>query len=209
MKYYITLFVCVLSGNLRAQYREELLEELRHKEIVDVPYWNREQIKWKVDSVLELMNLDEKTMIIITSDHGERFDHITEKSQFGTHGHTLYDSVLNVPLIIGGPEEFERGKTIKTQSAGADLLPTILDYLGIDYDSYFFRGKSLLPLLDKSSHEDREVYSSNILGGKSDLESLRTLENKLIRRFDLKSGSEVAVQINRRGKKETINYRFR
>ena len=140
---------------------------------------------------LKKLGLYEKSVIIITSDHGERFDHITEKSKFGTHGHTLYDSVLRVPLLIGGVEDFSGGKVIDAIVSGVDIMPTVLDYLDIDYPSNYLRGRSLLPLLNENNENNRRAYSANILGGKRDLESLRSIEYKLIRHFDVKSGDEL------------------
>lgn len=43
--------------------------------------------------------LDRSTLVVLTSDHGEDFG---EHGSF-EHGHTLFDEVLRMPLIIGYP----------------------------------------------------------------------------------------------------------
>ena len=68
------------------------------------------EITW-VDSQLSRLfaemrdrGLVENTVIILTADHGEEF---LEHGGVG-HGHTLYEEMIHVPLIVSGPG-FERG----------------------------------------------------------------------------------------------------
>ena len=58
---------------------------------------------------LKKLNLYDRTMIILTSDHGEEFrDHYS----WG-HGHNLYNEVIKVPLIIKFPYSKYSGKKVK------------------------------------------------------------------------------------------------
>lgn len=141
---------------------------------------------------LKKLGLYDKTLIILTSDHGEVFDHITEDSNYGSHGHSLCEPLIRVPLIMGGVKEFETGRRIKTSVSGVDIMPTVLDFLGVEYDPKSMRGMSLLPLLDDDSGLDRKGFSSNILGGKTNMEALRSIAYKLIRHIDVASGGEIA-----------------
>ncbi len=76
---------------------------------------------------LRYMEIDDNTLIIIVSDHGEEFmDH----GSWG-HGHTLYQELLEVPLIMTGPD-VPSGIVDSTVVGHFDILPTILDYLDID-----------------------------------------------------------------------------
>jgi len=141
---------------------------------------------------LKKLGLYEKTVVILTSDHGEIFDHITtEKSNFGSHGHSLSEPLIRVPLIIGGTEEFESGRKIKTLVSGVDITPTVLDFLGLDYKPEAMRGMSLLPLLKNDVFVDRKGYSSNILGGKKDMEALRSAGHKLVSHIDVSTDDEI------------------
>jgi arylsulfatase A-like enzyme len=68
----------------------------------------------------------EDAMIIFTADHGEEFlDH-------GGLGHTstVYNELINVPLIIKWPGT-ESPRRVSRYVAHVDLLPTLIDYLGI------------------------------------------------------------------------------
>ena len=75
---------------------------------------------------LERRGRHERTLVILTADHGEElFDHGGFE-----HGHAMYDEVLRVPLILWGPG-IEPGREAVPVSL-IDILPTILDALGIE-----------------------------------------------------------------------------
>ncbi len=69
----------------------------------------------------------ERTVFVLFGDHGEEFlDH----GQL-THGKTLYDEVIHVPLILAGPG-VPRGLRIDTPVSLVDVLPTVLALIGVD-----------------------------------------------------------------------------
>ncbi len=91
---------------------------------------------------LEELGLDEKTLVIFSSDHGEQF---FEHGCMG-HGNAVYSEENHVPLIIRWPgvvpasvEVFETVKTI-------DLMPTILELCRLPLPEAM-QGQSLIPLL--------------------------------------------------------------
>ncbi len=136
------------------------------------------------DKLTEL-NLLENTLVIILSDHGESFyDQFTgkaENTQMGLHGHNLYDKLIRVPLIIGGPRITGHGKNIKTLTGLVDIMPTILDYADVDTEA-FMRGKSIIPLFNNDSGQHRVHYAEALLDKKPSQESksLRTINYKYI-----------------------------
>lgn len=69
----------------------------------------------------------QKTIVIITSDHGEEFGLHGSYN----HGRNLYRGVLRVPLIIAGPG-VPRGVRIERPVATRQLFSTILDMAGGD-----------------------------------------------------------------------------
>ncbi len=85
--------------------------------------------------------LYEDTLLVFLSDHGEEF---AEHNRW-THGHTLLVESVHVPLIIRYPGS-GGGLRIAEPVEQIDLLPTILDYLGVEPPSVL-PGRSLLPLL--------------------------------------------------------------
>lgn len=75
---------------------------------------------------LRAAGLLEDTYFIVTSDHGEEF---LEHGFIG-HGGNLHRPVLRVPLLIRGPD-VAAGRRIESPVGHTDLMPTILDLLGI------------------------------------------------------------------------------
>ncbi|MFC1502442.1 sulfatase [bacterium] len=96
---------------------------------------------------LKELNILNRTMLIINSDHGEEFmDH----NGMG-HGTTLYNELINVPLIIHVPPIIDNYKNIKksvihSRVRNIDILPTILDALKISQNTRI-DGVSLLPFI--------------------------------------------------------------
>jgi len=86
---------------------------------------------------LKSMNLYNNTIIIVTSDHGEEFD---EHGMIGMHGHTLYNEILHVPLIVYVPK-LKPGVEQKLVRS-IDIAPTILALLDIERPGTF-EGRSL------------------------------------------------------------------
>jgi len=69
----------------------------------------------------------QKTIFILTSDHGEEF---YEHGQID-HGHSLYNELINVPLIIKLPDV--KDKVIINQKVSTlDIFPTIINLLQIN-----------------------------------------------------------------------------
>lgn len=78
------------------------------------------------------------TVLIITGDHGEEF---WEHGRFG-HTYGLVDEQIRVPLAMCLPGQPETRRHYATH---ADVMPTVLDHLGVDFDvSTIATGRSLL-----------------------------------------------------------------
>jgi arylsulfatase A-like enzyme len=90
---------------------------------------------------LAALGEEERTLVVVTSDHGEEF------YEHGWKGHdeTLYDEVLHVPLILRGPG-IPAGLRVPVPVSLADLTPTLLDLLGVPPPTTI-QGTSLVPLL--------------------------------------------------------------
>ncbi len=84
----------------------------------------------------------DNTLIVVTSDHGELLgDHFL----FGKRGY--FDGGFHVPLIVFDPTlgPAGRGRVVDRMTESVDVMPTILDWLGIDVPRQC-DGRSLLPL---------------------------------------------------------------
>jgi arylsulfatase A-like enzyme len=98
----------------------------------------------KVLRTLEALGLSDQTYVVFASDHGEElWDH----AGFG-HGHSMFDELLHVPLVIAGPGIATQ--TIAKTVSFIDLLPTMADWLGIAADPSW-RGTSWAGALRRGS----------------------------------------------------------
>lgn len=104
----------------------------------------------------EQLGLLDNTLFVVTSDHGtEMLEH-----QRLDHGFTLYNELLHVPLIVC-PPKLSRGCTVPHRVGSIDLMPTILDLLGIELSQPLreqLRGESLLPAM-RGDDVARNVFS--------------------------------------------------
>jgi arylsulfatase A-like enzyme len=93
---------------------------------------------------LKALGIYDRTMIVLTSDHGEEF------FEHGSwlHTHSVYDEVLRVPLIVKFFGSRNAGRTVRSPVFGVDVMPTIAEELGIGLSSETLDGKSLLSLAD-------------------------------------------------------------
>lgn len=78
----------------------------------------------RIDAALEQHGLARRTILIVTSDHGEAFG---ERGHFG-HSTSLYDELLRVPLMIRAPGA--KPRRVETPVSVIDLGPTVLDLFG-------------------------------------------------------------------------------
>ncbi len=108
---------------------------------------------------LDALGLRERTIVVISSDHGEEF------LEHGSEGHAkgLYTEVVGVPLVISLPFRLEPGIVVEQRIANIDLWPTLLDLLGLpelpDVDGQSrvpwveaaARGEAIGPVTDESA----------------------------------------------------------
>lgn len=112
-------------------------------------------------TALKELNLYRRSLIIITSDHGEEF---YEHGSW-SHGQDLYNESLLVPLIIKFPEtasERIKGKRIEGSVRLIDILPTIVDFLGIKGEDGILSqmdGRTLLPVIQGKENRPREALA--------------------------------------------------
>lgn len=81
----------------------------------------------KLFAELERRGILDRTLVIVTSDHGEEFG---EHDVF-FHGHTLYRQVLHVPLILLGLPSLPGGRRIAGTASLRDLPSTVLQLLQV------------------------------------------------------------------------------
>ena len=110
--------------------------------------------KWIGDFLAQLKNtgLDENTIVVVQSEHGE---------DFGEHGYIwhydIFDTTLKTPLIIKNPTSNKKNLVIENQVQSIDLLPTILDFLNIA-KPHQIEGSSLVLLAEGKKRKNNTDY---------------------------------------------------
>ncbi len=100
-------------------------------------------IRWidhNLDSLfrtLEARGVLDRTLVIVTSDHGELF----QEHGLNGHAHNLYRNVLHVPLLMRFPGVVPAGRRVSRQVSLRDLAATLTDLGGLRGES--FPGTSL------------------------------------------------------------------
>jgi len=110
---------------------------------------------------LKSLDLYERSTIVIVADHGEEFwDHGGFE-----HGHTLYDELVAIPLIMKFPGEIVPGApTVKSQVRLLDVGPTLFELADIDPPESFV-GQSLMPHVRGETDDDLDAYCESTLYG--------------------------------------------
>jgi len=167
------------KGIFRCNYKGEFTD-FTGSEISEFNMKYDGEVRWldenvgKIIETLKKLDIYDTTVLVITGDHGENLG-----EHFSIEHEHLYDSSVRVPLIIRYRPLIGEGKVITQVVENVDILPTILDLVGVSVDIEF-QGTSLTPLVRGTGHIDRAAYLDDLrkLG-------LRTDKYKLI--YDEKS----------------------
>jgi len=94
----------------------------------------------------------ENTMVLVMSDHG---------APFPNGKTTTYDQGLHVPLIVRCPDLQQRSVTNHAMTNWTDIMPSILEWTGVEGPDYKLHGRSWMPILGQSDPEgwDRVYFS--------------------------------------------------
>ncbi|MBW2698625.1 MAG: sulfatase [Deltaproteobacteria bacterium] len=99
-----------------------MLRELYEAEVAMI-----DELVGELIDLLERLHILDDTLVIVTSDHGENI---------GEHGMidhllSMYDTTLHVPLVIRHPAAFEAGRIDDGIASLIDVVPTVLDVVGL------------------------------------------------------------------------------
>lgn len=155
-----------LAGRLAARRKGVTIQELRMKELIERPAELLADARdlydgeiRRADSAiggllgkLRSLGLDQGTLTIVTSDHGEE---MAEHGRMG-HGQTLYEEVVRVPLVFHAPGQLPAGVHLGIASL-LDIAPTVLGLLGEPAAAAEMDGMSLVPFMPRQPTSARPV----------------------------------------------------
>ena len=105
-----------------------------------------------LDTELTKLNLADRTIFCVISDHGEAFG---EHGLFA-HERIAFEEALRIPWVLRAPCLAEPGKKITEPVGSIDLTPTVLNLLGFNLEAAGFDGVNALGHIP----DDRKVYFS-------------------------------------------------
>ena len=121
---------------------------------------------------LKNRGLGRKTLVIITSDHGEEF---FERQNIVGHGYHTYDTESHIPFIMWMPGKILPGIRIINQVSNVDIVPTVVDFLQLNLKEQV-QGQSLYPLIQTpNSDDERHVFCEAV-----NQKCVRSLQYKFI-----------------------------
>jgi len=168
-------------AELRVLIEEDLsIDDARHRYGLEVEHVDAEI--GRLVAALKASGIWDRSLLVLTSDHGEGLgDH-----ELLGHISQLYDTLLHVPLALVAPGVLPAGHEVQATVRHVDLLPTILDLLGIA-NLPDLRGASLVPMVRGGG--DRDVIAATYRTESSvDLHGVVRDGMKYIR--DLTNGTE-------------------
>jgi len=96
----------------------------------------------RLNDALISLGLDENTVVLFTSDHGNHF-----KTRNAEYKRSCHDASIRVPTAISGPG-FNNGGQLRELTSLVDLPPTLLDAANIEVPASM-QGRSILPLVNR------------------------------------------------------------
>jgi arylsulfatase A-like enzyme len=141
---------------------------------------------------LQRRGLYDRTLVILTADHGEEFyDH-----QTWGHGQLLFQELLHVPLVMKLPGSEHAWSVLSGVCRHVAILPTVLDLLGVE-EWKGIEGESMAPAIRSkdpgwrgapalSEMYQRDAYSRAYVRGDHKLLHMARNEDERWLLFDLK-----------------------
>lgn len=151
-------------GSRKAPRGPEVVTDLL--ELYDAEILASDRALGRLLDAIEAAELEPRTIVHVLSDHGEAFG---EHGVFG-HGWDLHGEVLRIPWVLRIPGSEPR--RIATPVQHADLVPTMVELLGLDAPDEVrstWAGRSLVPLLDDGAIPRRVLVSQMDYEGRAGL----------------------------------------
>jgi arylsulfatase A-like enzyme len=97
----------------------------------------------KTLKLLDDLGVRDNTLIVFVADHGES---LGEHGVWG-HGYNIYQEEMHIPMIYSYPKEIPQGERISANVSTVDIVPTVLNYIGLNFKVPGQAGYSLEPVI--------------------------------------------------------------
>lgn len=145
-------------------------------------------------SLLDGLGVSERTIIVLLSDHGEELVARYPGKRIG-HGHTVYDELLHVPLIIVAPGKVAAGARVHEMVQLIDVMPTLLEMMHLPAPTGI-QGASFASVFRGEPLPGRHAFAEATNNG-PERKTIRDGRYKYIRRFprEGRTAREIPVPI--------------
>jgi len=129
---------------------------------------------------LRAEGLYDDTLVVFASDHGEEFADHNPTIFYNGHGHTMFDELVHIPLVVKLPSSVHAGTRVAAPVRLIDVYPTVLDVVGLAPGAAALEGESLRPLWE---HPDRVAARAALVEATAfgyELKAIRTARRKYI-----------------------------
>jgi arylsulfatase A len=130
------------------------------------------EVDWSVGQILDTLKevgVDEKTLVIFTSDNGPWLSYGDHAGSAGPHREgkgTAWEGGIRVPTLMRWPSKIPAGTTCDELACTVDIVPTVASILGAELPKHKIDGHDILPLMTGqakavSPHETMPCYYAN------------------------------------------------
>jgi arylsulfatase A-like enzyme len=142
----------------------------------EIAYGDREFGRFVAE--LKRRGLYDRALIVFMADHGEEFE---DHGQW-LHGRSVFDELVRIPLLVKFPGRRHAGRRIAQQVQEVDVLPTVLETLGLPVPAPpAIDGRPLQSTIERREGERPAVSEISHRGYVA--HGMRTRADKYIRRF--------------------------
>ncbi|MBI2704394.1 MAG: alkaline phosphatase family protein [Actinobacteria bacterium] len=140
-----------LEAVLRLNFVRSADDELEQRQRAATYYALMNEVDDQIGRVLDWLDASghiDDTLVLLTCDHGEQLGDHWMQGKLG-----WFDESYHIPLIIRDPRataDGTRGTTVDAFTENVDIMPTLLDWLGVDPLPLQCDGRSVLPFLHGS-----------------------------------------------------------
>jgi arylsulfatase A-like enzyme len=131
---------------------------------------------------LDELGIADEVLVVVTSDHGEELGEHDPEAIYDRHGHSLYEELIHVPLVVRLPRRASAGTRVPSVSATVDVMPTILDLVGLP-PAAEAQGVSLRERWETGADPGRPAWSEALAWG-YEQKSVRSGNDKLVFTMD-------------------------